>query len=367
MDKVKSNVNKYLENGWDLRDLNSSLKDLIGAQVIIDVPESIKKQGKQAENNFLYFLYGSFLKYHGILENTTNNNHKYEFLPVNDKYHPNRLEKIIKRAESEGYDQGVLDNIYIPLFTPPFINPKIVNKVTRNYVRYPKISGYQGLHVYTIPNYPLETSLLSVPDEVIKPSEMRFPLEYHFYTREQYNYQSIGPASHKKYKSHEKVFHRLAIPIFIRRDYPEEVKEELSSDNSSNPLKLRNLADCIKDFYGVSIEDIVNISFKELRDNFSALDRDKILAMRVKPKKLPNNSWTTEKYKTPIFVKIDELSSVKDIIEKYINNRKKYIEKKAVKSKLKNQIRPYVIIKSAQPFVFKKPKVFNQAILGTEK
>lgn len=357
--KVKNKIDEYIKSGQDLSYLNNGLKDLLGAQIVINVPKSIKEKGKDAENDFLYTVYIDFLKHHGIYKNeaeqgTENSIHQYSFIPVNDAFHPDRLEKIQNRAQLEGYADGVLDEIAIPKSKPSEMDNDKIRSVTRDYVMHPKKSGYQSIHVYTIPNYAKEIIPYDLPNEIIPPKNTDCSIEYHFFTRDQYNYQAYGKASHSNlYKPHERTYHRLAVPTYIDFDRSENVILNNNDESSvqhklGNRLRVRNFAECLYKFYHVSFNDLFNIPFSAFRDTFKPSVRDDVLALERRVIKSPDNRWITDASERPLVATIEELKSVKDIIEKFINKRKNVNEKKVVKHIINNKPSPYVIVKTAK-------------------
>jgi len=358
--KVKETVDNYLKNGKDLTYLNIGLKDLLGAQIIVNVPKSIKEKGKDAESDFLYKVYIDFLKHHGIYETENNLSspgsiHHYKFLTVNDIITPDRLQKIESRANREGYNQESLKKIHIPNSRPPEMESETIKNVTRDYVKFPKKSCYQSLHVYATPYYSKEIQHYDLPNEIIPPQDTDCTMEYHFYLRDHYNFQAFGDASHiNSYKPHEKTYHRLAVPTFIDFDRDENIITNNNDDSTAqhklgNRLRIRNFAECLYKFYHISFKDLFNIPFLTFRDTFKPSTRDDILALEKKVIKTPDNSWTAIPYKKPIVATIEELKSVKDVIEKFINFDKTTTEKKAVKHIINGRPSPFVIVKNARP------------------
>ena len=377
LNKVKGKINDFLKEGNDLGYLNDSLRDLFGAQIIVNVPKSIKEQGEDAETDFLYKVYLDFLKYHQVSPIPENEKlkhlqkHKYNFLPVNDHIHPNRLEKIKSRIAEEGFDEGVLNEIKIPQSRPPEMEQDEINSITRDYVKSPKRSGYQSLHVYAYPESTINLIPGELPPGIIPPKNSKCAIEYHFYTKDQFNYQAYGKASHKNlYKPHEKTYHRLAVPLFITLNNQNQ-KSNTNNENSIipdsiQPLKRNNFADCFKRFYGISFKDFFGVDFSvfnTFKENF----QNDILALESKvvtDEKL--KTTTVVPYDKPFVASIDELKTSKDIIENYINvrNDKSLIERTPVKPPIGNRAF-YVIVKKANSKKLDLPSSQIKSLIGS--
>ena len=60
IEKVKEKVNEYLEQDRDFGYFTESLRDLIGARIIVNPPQEVKDQGPEAETEFLYKVFYDF-------------------------------------------------------------------------------------------------------------------------------------------------------------------------------------------------------------------------------------------------------------------------------------------------------------------
>ena len=228
-------------------------------------------------------------------------------------------------------------------------NPSI-KEVTRDYIMYPKKSGYQSLHVYAIPDYVTNIKPPSLPKGIIPPKNSLCAMEYHFYTRELFNYQAYGLASHKKsYKPHESTYHRLAVPQFITLN---NLDEDLPSNNIEIPnskINVNNFAQCFKKFYGISFKDLFGISFTDFRDRLKQDDRDDVLALDTSVSVDSNNNIIrNHHYGSPVVATIEELKDSKEFLDTYIfRNQPGVIKRKAVYGKSPEKASIYAVVKKA--------------------
>lgn len=290
VEKVKEKITNYLNEGRDLGFFNESLRDLIGIRCIIDPPENIKSQGKQAESDFLYTVFYDLMSQRGIL----NENHEtdiYKFVPVNTRYHPNKSEEIKNRAEKEGFCKELLSNpniIFIPKNRPEQINNPQIDSVLKDYNLYPKKIGYQSLHTCIKPKFSEYVESMQLPSYIIPAKSNYYTFEYQFRLLNQDNYAEYGLASHDSTYKPSTPYHRLCVPFYISFDSLEDYTEDLyepkinkeKTNIYKNKLRLRNFGESYKKFYGNTFESYFGISFKKFRDIFTFQERNDILARK---------------------------------------------------------------------------------------
>lgn len=295
VEKIKEKVTEYLDENRDLRYFNESLRDLIGFRIIVDPPQYIKDLGEEAECNYLYQVYYDLMQHHGIDQPQTEPNEtepgKFRFVPVNTRYSPNKLEKLKERPSKSGFSDSVtsdVTHIHVPKSRPKSIESKHVDSVLKDYVRWPKFSGYQSLHTCVVPDYSDYIESQDTPAYIIAPLSHDYTIEYQFRTKRQDDFAEHGMASHKfAYKPNETIYHRLTVPTFIAFDDPEILTEDLYTSKNifkrmngprKNRIRVRNFGESYKKFYGHSFKDRFGIGFKEFRDRFGYQDRDAVLA-----------------------------------------------------------------------------------------
>lgn len=290
-DKMRAKVTDYINEGRDFRYFNESLRDLIGARVVVTPPAEIKAKGPQAECEYLYKVFYDFATYHGVgnKDSETLDWNEFRFMPVNTRYNPNKQEKIRRRPSKNGFsdsiktDSGLL--IYIPYRRIPEIEDPQISNILKDYIRYPKYSGYQSLHICVTPYYSDYIEHPQLPSYIIPPEDYDYRVEYQFRTDTQNEFAEHGKASHSSvYKPDRAKFHRLAVPFYIEVDGPYDLADNSyhnpvlrKSIPPSKRLKLRNFAESIYRFYGYTFQEMFGLSFKDFRDTFTTDERDSIL------------------------------------------------------------------------------------------
>ena len=290
MNKVKEKMSEYINEGRNLRVFNESLRDIIGARIVVNPPEEIENQGLDAESNFLYQVCYALMVHHGIYE--TNQKDllpgNFRFLNVNTRYHPNKMQELKDRLDKEGLDKTIVSGktpIFIPKNRIPEIeNPSIDSKI-KDYNKYPKYSGYQSLHVCIVPEFSDNKEIPSIPSCIIPADSHDYVIEYQFRTQKQHDFAEHSTASHKNvYKPGECSYHRFAVPLYIDVDRMHDIRTNYSPKSSIRSsikrIKLRNFAESFERLYGYTFQDRFGISFKAFRDFFSTEERNQILALR---------------------------------------------------------------------------------------
>ena len=295
VEKMKEKITEYLEQGRDLGYFNESLRDLLGARITINPPQRVKDKGPEAECDFLYRVMYDLMDNHGIsIRNQTSlSPGNYRFINVNTRHDKLKMKRIQERVAKEGYAPGVTDGenpIYVPQKRIPEIEKPYISSKIKDYVRYPKYSGYQSLHICVTPDFSNYMEHPELPACIIPPSTYDFFLEYQFRTQRQNDFAEHGIASHKtSYKPDQLNYHRLSVPFYIEMDGPHDI-----ADNSygrtvarkpvampaSKKLKLRNFAESYERFYGHTFQDRFGLSFKDFRDSFSTEQRNEILSQK---------------------------------------------------------------------------------------
>lgn len=293
VDKVREKVVEYIEQGRDFRYFNESLRDLIGVRFIINPPAEIQQKGPEAEVEYLYKVFYDLMERHGITQPSNPSLEKglYKFYPVNTRHDPHKSEKIKSRPDKEGFAVWVQNGnhgFYRPTKRIPEMEQSCVDSVTKDYIRWPKFKGYQSLHVCVIPYYSQDVEHMLVPSCIIPPSCRDSFIEYQFRTEKENMYAEHGPASHNFEYKPTGSYHRLAVPLYIEFDSPENYTE-ISYDPSRipqkpssyvNKLRVRNFGESFKKFYGPTFEEFFGIPFKRFRDVFDSQDRNDILSRR---------------------------------------------------------------------------------------
>lgn len=295
VEKMKEKITEYLEQGRDLGYFNESLRDLLGARITINPPQRVKDKGPEAECEFLYRVMYDLMDSHGmsIRNQDTLSPGKFRFINVNTRHDKSKMKRIQERAVKEGYAPGVTDGenpIFIPKKRIEEIERPYISSKIKDYVKYPKYSGYQSLHICVTPDFSDYMEHPELPSCIIPPSTYDFFIEYQFRTERQNEFAEHGIASHKtSYKPDQLNYHRLSVPFYIEMDGPHDI-----ADNSygravarrpvampaSKRLKLRNFAESYERFYGHTFQDRFGLSFKDFRDFFSTEQRNEILSQK---------------------------------------------------------------------------------------
>ena len=293
VEKIKEKVSEYLAEGRDLQYFNESLRDLLGARIVVNPPAEIKSQGEQAECDYLYKIFFDLMNHHGITGNNPEaaENGLYSFIDVNTRHNPHKQEHIKDRYEKFGLSPNAASKVFVPAHRIPEVEVSCVDSKLKDYVLYPKESGYQSLHICVIPDYSDYMEHKFIPNCIIPPAHSHYYVEYQFRTEKQNEFAEHGLASHKmSYKPDEIAYHRLAVPYYIEVDGPHDVADNHYSKSQlgkstighlrQKKLKFRNFAESYERFYGHTFEERFGISFKDFRDTFSMRERDQVLALQ---------------------------------------------------------------------------------------
>ena len=224
--KKKNNQNKYDTNAMlnDIDNMLDKLQDLFGIEYVVTPPKSVMINGLEGKFDFLNQFSIYLMEYHNVY-NSENPEfslpHEVKFLKVPQ----NRINEMNKAKTSPGFDKK--RNIWVPFYNP---NPEI-DLYRRDYVKNPKLSGYQAFHMYGIIN------------------EDGNVVEWHIHIPETKEYADKGPACHKNYKSFETSFNRLALPFFYKLDSQTGQFRELNNEER------------MIETYGINHKDLFNTDF----------------------------------------------------------------------------------------------------------
>ena len=269
--KVREKINEYIVEERDLSYFNESLRDLMGARVIITPPSSIQKQGLQAESDYLYQVVYSFMENRGINRKSVARPGDFKFLSVNTRYNPNKLSEIRSRPANDGFDTSIKNGkveLFIPEKRIPEFDEPNVDSVAKDYNMWPKFSGYQSIHICVIPNYSDSVKPAKLPPCILPPKVNNFYIEYQFRTAKQHDFAEHGVASHKRYKTidDKERYHRLRIPLYI------------TYDEKNENFRLLNFAESYELTHGHTFKDMFNISFNDFIDRFTTQEQNEVLA-----------------------------------------------------------------------------------------
>jgi len=304
IEKIKDKVESYLQNRTDLRSLNESLRDFMGVRIIIDPPQNIKSNGKNAENEFLQKVLIDLLCFHGITGEKVQD--VYKFIPINTKNHPHKLENMLS--------DGNIDHL-----------PQYLSYYVKNYVDHPKKSGYQSYHICATPEYSSEVIKPILPPYIIPPTKTEYSFEYQVRTKEMNEAAEHGPYSHEIYKCTGN-YHRLAIPFYI----------EFNSEH--NRFKSLNLEEsCLKHFgfvpflrvYDHNGNYLKNLTLADFRDLFTSSERNEIIDGKKRIYYLQNHGFeladtqsqfvTLQNNSVPIFITSKDIADLKSSKISYSN------------------------------------------------
>lgn len=269
--KVREKINEYIEEGRDLSYFNESLRDLMGARIIITPPSSVQNQGPQAESDYLYQVVYSFMEDRGINRKTVTRPGDFKFLPVNTRYDSHKLEYIKSRPEKEGFDESIKSgkvSLFIPERRIPEFEEPNIDSVVKDYNMWPRFRGYQSIHICVIPDYSNSMVQAKLPPFILPQKTNNFYIEYQFRTSKQHDFAEHGFASHKEYKPLEDDdrYHRLRIPIYI------------SHDSTNQNFRLLNFAESYELTTGHTFKDRFGIDFDTFIDRFTSQERNEVLA-----------------------------------------------------------------------------------------
>ena len=201
-----------------------SMKDIIAYRYILNIPENLYLN----ENEVVQICYDVLLA-----QIEFNLQKKHKLLEAKHIFSPD-TETLLEKAKE--------NHIFIPNndFLPEY------SKYIKNYIKNPKDSLYQALHVrYLLSDLPFETQIK---------------------TKQMHDYAEFGGASHKYYKPRN---------TFNIHKVPQEFG--FIKDNDTYKIDLLSIDNSIKLYYGYDFIDRFGVSFEDFRKNYSLEDRINIL------------------------------------------------------------------------------------------
>ena len=217
--KIKKDLKQALLSGEDLKDI--TLKDILAYRYIINIPENLKLD-ENASAQICYDFATAQIEF-----NLQNGNSLIEAKHFNSIVDEEKLKKYSLKLPEINFE-----NKY--------------SKYIKDYIKYPKDSLYQALHVrYFLNNIPFETQIK---------------------TQQMHEFAEYGAASHKYYKPRSSFnIHKVPQELgFIKKDDGYKI-DFLPTDES------------IKLYYGYSFEDKFGITFQSFTKSFSPKEQNLIL------------------------------------------------------------------------------------------
>ncbi len=320
VEKVKEKVNVYLEEDRDFIYFNESLRDIIGARIVVNPPSIVKKFGFQAESDYLYQIFYDLMSHRGLNNGfsypTTNN---FKFLDVNTRYDQHKLQKLKGTKYSGKFitadsspsqkEKEAINNctcIIKPKTRPDFMQD--IDSKVKDYHFYPKETGYQSIHICVVPHFSGNVKKEKLPHCIIPSAKSDYTIEYQFRDFREDEFSKRGPASHNTIKPFEKIYHRLAIPSFIDFD---DCRNTSSLSNFKKVLKPRNFGENYQKFYGPTFEDRFNINYQLFSAMFDEETKDEVLAeKKVVVFNQAANTYSTTANSLPIFLERKDKASL---------------------------------------------------------
>lgn len=201
-----------------------SMKDIIAYRYILNIPENLCLD----ENEAIKICYDVLLA-----QIEFNLKKKHELLEAKHIFSPD-----IKTLEEKAKENHI--------FIPTCNFPNEYSKYIKDYIKNPKDSLYQALHIrYLLSEIPFETQIK---------------------TKQMHEYAEFGAASHKYYKP------RTTFNIH-------KVPQEFGFVKSNNKYKIDLLSvdDSIKLYYGYEFKDRFGINFEDFSKKYSSEEKISIL------------------------------------------------------------------------------------------
>ncbi len=300
IEKLLDKAKEYYLDGMDFAMLNESLRDFFGVRIVIDPPQEIKSQGKQAESDYLYMIMHDFLERKGLDRQIDGNPlpTDYTFTTVNTVHEPNKLEKIIERPEKEGFSSQAMEAMNLPgkyrFYIPTSVPEPILryHDYIKAYRLYPKFQGYQRDHICAYPPYASTIKLPKYPRYINDTKSLKPCIEYQFCLGDEEYHADHGIASHRIYKYYgrdsdntafensqeidwsnvENSFSRYSIPMI------------LVTDRDTNVIRLSRFDEAMEAYHGFSFKNFFGIDYQTFLEKFDTEERDEIFAQRKKVK-----------------------------------------------------------------------------------
>lgn len=300
IEKLIDKCREYYEDGMDFSYLNDSLRDFFGVRIVIEPPIEIKKQGKQAESDYLYMIMHDFLERKGLDRQIDGASlpTDYTFTRVNTVHEPNKLDKIIERPSKEGFSSKAMeamklpgrDQFYIPTSIPPEIER--YHDYMKAYRLYPKFQGYQRDHFCAYPPYASTVKIPKHP-KYIKPTKSLRPcLEYQFCLGDEEYHANHGIASHIVYKYYGRDADNDSLENSLDAEMLSagtgfsryEIPMILVTDSDTDTIRLSRFDEAMEAYHGFSFKDFFGIDYQTFLEKFDTEERDDVFAQRKKIK-----------------------------------------------------------------------------------
>ena len=227
--KIKKDLKQALINGEELSDI--SLKDILAYRYILHIPENLK------------------------LDKNSTAEICYDFLKAQIDFNIKNGNTLLKakHINSENMDsiKNKISEYHIEIPTIDFDDK--YSDFVKNYIKNPKDSLYQALHVrYLISEIPFETQIK---------------------TKEMHDFAEYGAASHKYYKPRSSFnIHKVPQELgFIKTD-------------SGYKIDILPMDESIKLYYGYSFEDRFGISYNDFNENYTSKEQKLLLKGKAKIK-----------------------------------------------------------------------------------
>lgn len=220
--KIKKDLKATIDANEPLNSI--SMKDILAYRYILNIPENLSLN----ENEAIKICYDVLA---AQIEFNLEKNH--ELLEA----------KHILSSNSENLEEKAKEN---HIFIPQSNFENKYSKYIKDYIKNPKDSLYQALHVrYLISGIPFETQIK---------------------TRQMHEFAEFGGASHRYYKP------RCTFNI---HNVPQELG--IIRHNDKYEINLLSMDESIKLYYGYEFVDRFGVSFEEFGKNYSLKDRIDIL------------------------------------------------------------------------------------------
>lgn len=227
--KIKKDLKQALITGEKLS--NISLKDILAYRYIIHIPENLNT------------------------DKNTSAQICYDFLKAQIDFNIKNGNTLLKANHIDSTNSDSMKNkiseYHIEIPTIDFDDK--YSDFVKNYIKNPKESLYQALHVrYLIGDIPFETQIK---------------------TKQMHNFAEYGAASHKYYKPRSSFnIHKVPQELgFIKTD-------------SGYKIDLLPMDESIKLYYGYSFEDRFGISYENFKENYTSKEQKLLLKGKTKIK-----------------------------------------------------------------------------------
>lgn len=225
--KIKKDLKNSILNGENIED--SNIKDIIAYRYILSIPKNIA-QTEEQEIDLCYKFFEEQIKFN-----------------LNNRHKPIIVKHLDSSSSTDLLSRASKNNIYIPKkeYCSQF------SKYVKDYIKHPKDSLYQALHVrYSIKSLPFECQIK---------------------TKRMHEYAEFGGARHSNYKPRNN---------FNINKVPQELG--FVKTPNGNKIDFLSIDESIKLYYGYNFKDIYGISFEEFNSNYTQKQQSIILRKACK-------------------------------------------------------------------------------------